>query len=208
MRKSQREKEKRFITMVLWGGLYLRQNISNYWELRVTSIPNPLSFTVCTWAVPLDSNFCHQPSVLTSPLRHKDAWQPRFTYSTSSSNQENWKPGEVNGVTCFIAFSGLWSRHKWTVLILARSMFLKLFLKTKHLLAHLPSSDPWAGSNPVCVSQGPGCKYCLQVLTPPGRNKLPLSTAAAEHCQTMPNIVQPPYIPLEFCNRFKKAAHH
>jgi len=176
-KNEERGKERQWIAMVLWGGLFLTQNISNNWELRVTSIPNPLSFTVCTWAVPLDRNFCQQQSVLTSPLRHKDAWQLRFKYSTSSSYQDNWKPSEVHGVACFIAFSSLWSRHKWAVLILA--MFLKLFLKTKHLLAHLPSSDPWAGSNPACVSWGASCNYCLQALTPSVRNKLLLTTAAA-----------------------------
>lgn len=179
MRKSQRGKEKLWISMVLWGGLYLRQIISNNWKLRVISIPNPISFTVCTWAVPLDTNFCHQQSVFTSPLRHKDAWQLRIIYSTSPSNQENCKCSELNGVTCFIAFSSLWSRYKWTVLILARSMFLKLFLKTKHPLAHLPSSDPWAGSDPVCVSQKPGCNYYLQALTPFVRSNLLLTTGAA-----------------------------
>lgn len=126
MRKSQRGKEKQWITMTLWGSLYLRQNISN-WELRATSIPNLLSFTVCTWAVPLDSKFCQQQSVLTCPLRRKDAWQLRFKNSTSSPSQENWIPSEVNGVTCFIAFSGLWSRHKWTVLILGRWVFSQGF---------------------------------------------------------------------------------
>lgn len=172
----------------------LRQNISN-WELRVTSIPNPISFVVCTSTVPLDRNFCHQQPVLTSPLSHKGAWELKFKHSLSTSNQENWKPSEVNGVTCFIAFSSLWSRHKWAVLISARSMFLKLFLRAKHLLAPLPSSDPWAGSsNAVCVSQGPGWN-CLQALTPFVRNKLLLTIAAAKHCATSlpPWILEPPW---------------
>lgn len=118
---------------ILW------QNILNNWKLRVISLPNPLYFTVSTWAVPLDIKSCHQQSVLALTLYDKKMlgkWGLNIR-----PNQENWKPNLVNGMSFFIAFSGLWSRHKWIVLIFARQCFLS-FCWRLNLLAHKPSSSP------------------------------------------------------------------
>lgn len=159
---------------------HLWQNILNNWKLGVTSLPNPLSFTVCTWDVPLDSNSCHQ-SVLTYPLSHKDAWQVRFKYKTQPGKLKSYT-GQWNE----LLHSPYWflEQAQMDCIDFCQIVLLKLLLKTKHVLAHKLSSEPWASSIPVCVSQGPGSKRCLQMLTLSGRIELLLSTAAAKHCAT------------------------
>lgn len=67
--------------MVFLGGLYLRQNISNKRELRVTRIPNPIYLTARAQAVPLDSNLLPVICVdFPSNVPHKDAWELRYNY--------------------------------------------------------------------------------------------------------------------------------